>query len=141
MTTTIDEIAPDIYRVSTYLEAADFMFNQFLVVGDEPLLFHLGHRWLFPSVSAAVARIMPIDRIRWATFGHLEADECGALNLWLAAAENALVAHGALGCQVSINDMADRPPRPLQNGEVIDLGGKRCAGSRRRTCRTAGTPA
>ncbi|MFC7718555.1 oxygen-binding di-iron domain-containing protein [Nonomuraea recticatena] len=101
------------------------MFNQYLVDAEEPLLFHTGLRGLFPLVSAAVERVMPVERLRWVTFGHLEADECGSMNSWLAAAPHAQIAHGALGCLVSVNDLADRPPRPLADGEVMDLGGKR----------------
>ncbi|MGH9024525.1 MAG: MBL fold metallo-hydrolase [Acidimicrobiia bacterium] len=125
METKTDEIADGVYRFSTYFPEPSFMFNQFLVDADEPLLFHCGMRQMFPLVSDAAARVMPLERIRWITFGHLEADECGSMNDWLAAAPQAQVAHGAVGCMVSINDMADRPPRPLQDGEVIDLGGKR----------------
>jgi len=125
METTVAEIAPDIYRLSTYIPEADFMFNQFLVAAEEPLLFHTGLRSLFPLVSSAVGRIIPIERLRWITFGHVEADECGSMNLWLLAAPRAQVAHGVLGCEVSVNDLADRPPRSLQDGEVIDLGGMR----------------
>jgi flavorubredoxin len=72
----------------------------------------------------SVARILPVNRLRWVTFGHVEADECGSMNNWLAAAPDAQVAHGVTGCLVSLNDMADRPPRPLADGEVLDLGGK-----------------
>jgi len=125
MQTQMTEIAPDIYRLSTYLSDADFMYNQFVIDAEEPLLFHCGLRALFPSVSAAVERVIPVERLRWITFGHVEADECGAMNSWLAAAPHAQVAHGAMGCAVSVNDLADRPPRPLRDGEVIDLGGKR----------------
>lgn len=99
--------------------------NQFLVVAEEPLLFHAGPRGLFPLVAEAVARVVPVESLRWITFGHVEADECGATNMWLAAAPNAQVAHGALGCMVSLDDLCDRPPRPLSDGEVLDLGGKR----------------
>jgi flavorubredoxin len=88
-------------------------------------LFHTGYRGLFAAVSAAVARIVPVVSLRWITFGHVEADECGAMNQWLAAAPDAQVAHGAVGVDVSLNDLADRPPRSLQDGEVLDLGGKR----------------
>jgi flavorubredoxin len=123
--THVTEIAPDIYRLSTYVDDAGLVFNQFLVDADEPLLFHAGLRSLFPLVSAAVARVLPVPRLRWITFGHLEADECGAMNSWLAAAPQAEVAHGAMGCAVSVNDLADRPPRPLQDGEVLDLGSRR----------------
>src|ERR1700716_3780075 len=128
MTNRIDEIADRIFRLSTFVPdigPTGFTFNQFLVDADEPLLFHTGPRGMFPLVSEAVASVTPIERLRWITFGHVEADECGAMNLFLAAAPNAQVAHGGLGCRVAINDMADRPPRPLGDGEVIDLGGKR----------------
>jgi flavorubredoxin len=128
METRINEIADGIYRLSTNIpEAAPggFTFNQFIVKADEPLLFHCGMRQLFPLVSEAAAKVIPLDSLRWITFGHVEADECGSMNQWLAAAPRAEVAHGVIGCLVSINDMADRPPRQLQDGEVIDLGGKR----------------
>src|SRR5918999_4195087 len=115
METKISEIADGIYRLSTYMPdvapPAGFTFNQFLIVADDPLLYHCGQRALFPLVSEAVARIVPLERIRWIAFSHLEADECGSMNQWLAAAPRAEVAHGALGCEVSLNDMADRPPR------------------------------
>jgi flavorubredoxin len=129
METNVDEIEAGIYRLSTWVPEvaapAGFTFNQFLVDADEPLLFHTGPRAMFPLVSEAVARVVPVERLRWITFGHVEADECGAMNHWLAAAPRAEVAHGAIGCMVSVNDMADRPPRPLGDGEVLDLGGKR----------------
>lgn len=128
MNTRTDEIADRIYRISTCVpEAAPggFTFNQFLVDADEPLLFHTGPRRMFPLVSAAVARVMPLERLRWITFGHVEADELGAMNLFLAAAPRAEVAHGTVGCMVSLDDLADRPPRRLADGEVIDLGGRR----------------
>ena len=80
---------------------------------------------MFSSVSAALAQVLPPEQLRWIAFGHVEADECGAMNAWLAAAPQAVVAHGAIGCMVSLNDLADRPPRALADGEVIDLGGKR----------------
>ncbi|WP_171167367.1 MBL fold metallo-hydrolase [Streptomyces sp. I05A-00742] len=125
METRVTEIAPDIYRLSTYVDEAGLLFNQFLVDAEDPLLFHCGLRALFPPVSEAVARVVPVDRLRWITFGHVEADECGSLNSWLAAAPRAEVAHGTMGCLVSVNDMADRTPRPLRDGEVLDLGGRR----------------
>jgi flavorubredoxin len=125
MSVAVDEIGPEIYRLSVYVAEADFMFNQFLVDGDEPLLFHTGPRRMFPLVVEAVSRIRPVEELRWITFGHLEADECGAMNLFMAAAPRAQVAHGRLGCEVSIDDLADRPPRPLDDGEVIDVGGHR----------------
>ncbi|HZQ86401.1 MAG TPA: hypothetical protein VFA83_16250, partial [Acidimicrobiales bacterium] len=128
-TTNVNEIADGIYRLSTFVPEvappAGFTFNQFLIKADEPLLFHTGPRAMFPLVAEAVAKIVPVESLRWITFGHVESDECGAMNMWLAAAPDAQVAHGALGCMVSLDDMCDRPPRPLDEGEVIDLGGKR----------------
>ena len=128
MTTKVDEIAPDIYRLSTLVPQigpSGFTFNQFLVVDEDPLLFHTGHRSMFQSIHEAIETIMPIDRLRWITFGHVESDECGAMNEFLAAAPRSQVAHGATGCMVSIAEMADRPPRPLGDGEIIDTGTKR----------------
>jgi flavorubredoxin len=128
MQTSVHEIADGTYRLSTYLPEITpdgFTMNQFLVDGEEPLLFHCGPRALFPLVSEAVSRVLPVERLRWITFGHVEADECGSMNQWLAAAPDAQVAHGELGCMVSIADMADRPPRPLAEGEVLDIGGHR----------------
>ena len=125
---TVSEIADGIYRVSTWIPDVSpegFTFNQFLVTGEETLLFHTGMRGLFPLVAEAVATVRPVESLRWITFGHVEADECGAMNMWLAAAPHSQVAHGALGCDVSLNDLCDRPPRALAEGEVIDLGGKR----------------
>jgi flavorubredoxin len=130
METKIDEIASGIYRLSTFVgeiaPPAGFTFNQFLILGDEPLLFHTGLRRMFPLVRSAVARLVAPEQLRWITFGHYEADECGSMNEWLAVSPQAEVAHGPTACMVSLNDMADRAPRALQDGEVIDLGaGKR----------------
>ena len=128
MTTKVDEIAPGIYRLSTLFPdagPAGLTFNQFLLDDDEPLLFHTGHRSMFPSVCAAIDRVMPVSRLRWITFGHLESDECGAMNEFLAAAPYAQVAHGSLGCRVSLGEMASRPPVPLADGEAVTLGAKR----------------
>ena len=98
METKIDEIADGIYRLSTWVAdvapPAGFTFSQFLIDADEPLLFHAGHRQMFPLISDAVARIRPVEDLRWITFGHVEADECGGMNQWLAAAPRAQVAHG-----------------------------------------------
>jgi flavorubredoxin len=124
METHVDEVADGIYRLSTFVPEAGMAFNQYLLDADEPLLFHCGLRALFPLVSEAAARVRPVTDLRWITFGHVEADEAGAMNQWLAAAPNATVAHGAIGCLVSVNDLADRPPRPLQADERLDLGGK-----------------
>src|SRR5438046_9008637 len=80
---------------------------------------------LFPLVSEGVALVTPVDSIRWITFGHVESDECGSMNAWLAAAAAAPVDHGMTACMVSLTDLADRPPRILADGETIELGGKR----------------
>jgi flavorubredoxin len=129
MDTNVDEIADGIFRISTWIEEiappAGFSFNQFVVRGEEPLLFHTGPRQMFPLVAEAVSRVVPVESLRWITFGHVESDECGSMNDWLVAAPNSTIAHGMIGCLVSLNDMADRPPRPLEDGEVLDLGGKR----------------
>jgi len=130
MEARISEIADGIYRLSVYVPQiappAGFTFNQFLVLGDEPLLFHTGLRKMFPSIREAVSRIVAPERLRWIAYGHFEADECGSINEWLAVAPNAQAAHGQTGCLVSLNDFADRAPRVLQDGETIELGkGKR----------------
>jgi flavorubredoxin len=125
METRITEVTDGIYQTTTYVEQANFSFNQYLVAGEEPLLFHTGGRGLFPLVSDAMARVVPTDAMRWITFGHVESDESGSMNDWLAAAPNATVAQSVIGCMVSLNDLADRPPRPLADGEVLDIGGHR----------------
>ncbi len=125
METKVDEINDGIYRLSTFVPEVGMSFNQFLIDAEEPLLFHTGMRALFPLVREAVARVRPAEELRWITFGHYEADECGSMNEWLAVAPRSQVAHGTVGCMVSLNDMCDRPPVALGDGEVLDLGGKR----------------
>jgi len=130
METRLHEIADGIFRLSTFVPEiaapAGFTFNQFLVLGDEPLLFHTGPRRMFPLTRDAVARLLPPERLRWIGFGHLESDECGAMNEWLAVAPDAQVMHGQIGAMVSLSDLADRPVRALNHGETVDLGrGKR----------------
>ncbi|MGH9193613.1 MAG: MBL fold metallo-hydrolase [Acidimicrobiales bacterium] len=121
----VAEIADGVHQLTTYIAEADFSFNQYLVRGEEPLLFHTGPRQLFPLVSDAMSRVAPPEALRWIGVGHVESDECGAMNDWLALAPDATVIQGATGCLVSLNDLADRPPRPLANGEVVDIGGHR----------------
>jgi flavorubredoxin len=122
--TQLDEIAAGIYRISTGVDAlpGGFTFNQFLIVADEPLLFHTGLRGLFPAVSAAVARVLPVEKLRYLAFSHFEADECGALNQFLAAAPNAVPVCSAIGKLTSVDDVADRPARALADGEELALG-------------------
>jgi flavorubredoxin len=129
METRVDEIAEGIFRLSTLVPvsgaAGGFTFNEFLIAGDEPLLFHCGQHRLFPSVSAALRRVLDPARLRWIGFSHVEADECGALPDWLALAPNAAPVHGRMGLRLWLNDTVDRPARELADGEVVDLGGKR----------------
>ena len=129
MSARIDEIEEGIFRFSVFVpEIAPpqgFCFNSFLVLGEEPLLFHAGRRDMFPLFSEALRSVMPIEALRWISFGHVEADECGAMNLWLAAAPNSQIVHGQIACDVSLNDLADRPPRAVADGELI------CDGQRR----------
>lgn len=124
--TRVDEIADGIYRISTSVAPADFpggfTFNQFLIEDERPLLFHTGLRRLFPAVREAIATVLPPDRLRYLAFSHVEADECGSLNEFLALAPDAEVLCGALAADVSIRDLADRAPRALQDSEEISLG-------------------
>ena len=126
MDTQINEIADQIYRFSTFVPEVGptgFTFNQYLIDDEQPLLFHTGHRGRVPATRSRPSPRSPRSSgLRWITFGHVEADECGAMNELLAAAPQAEVAHGALGCMVSLNDLADRPPVPLADGQVIELG-------------------
>jgi flavorubredoxin len=128
--TRIDEIADSIYRISTPVPPnpalpGGFTFNQFLIVDDEPLLFHAGLRKLFPLMREAVATVMPVEKLRWVSFSHFEADECGALPDWLAVAPHAAPLCGQLGAMISIDDVSPRPARALADGEVVEIGKKR----------------
>ena len=128
MDTTVDEIAPGIFRISTWvpdITEHGFTFNQFLLTGDDPMLFHCGMRQLFPLVSQAIARVIPLEKLRWISFGHLEADECGAMNMFLEAAPQAEVIHGPLAIMLSLADMCDRQPVPAPEDEPLDTGGHR----------------
>ncbi len=124
--TSTDEIADGIYRISTPIPPGavpgGFTFNQYLVVDEEPLLFHTGLRRLFPAVRDAIARVLPIERLRWIAFSHFEQDECGALNEFLAAAPRAEAACSAVGAMTSVGDLAIRPPRALREGDTLRLG-------------------
>ena len=129
MDTRLDEISDGIYRLSTYLPDLAPPFgltvNQFLVLADDPLLFHTGLRSTFPAMAEAMTRVLPLDELRWISFGHVEADECGALNHLLAAAPHAEVVFSSVGCVQSVDDLADRRPRRLEPGEALDVGGRR----------------
>lgn len=125
--TRIDEIADGIFRISTPAPsapgaAATFSFNQFLIVDDEPLLYHTGLRSMFALTRAAIDTVMPAEKLRHIAFSHVEADECGALNDFLAIAPGAAPLCGDIAAMVSIGDMADRPPRAMADGETISIG-------------------
>ena len=124
--TRIDEIADGVYRISTPVPPSDFpggfTFNQFLIDDEEPLLFHTGLRQMFPIVREAIATVLAPERLRYVGFSHVEADECGALNEFLAVAPDAVALCGAVAADVSVRDLADRPPRALEDGEEISLG-------------------
>jgi flavorubredoxin len=123
--TNVHEIANGIYRINTPVALPDgqgFSFNQYLIVDDAPLLFHTGPRQLFPLVREAIASLMPIERLRWVAFSHFEADECGSMNLLLAAAPEAQPLCGQIAAMVSMTDQADRAPRALADGERLSLG-------------------
>ncbi len=121
----VNEIAPDTYRISTYVPEINLQFNQFLVVDDEPLLYHTGMRGLFPRVLEEVSRVIVPSRLRWIGFSHFESDECGALNDWLAVAPQARPACSVVGALVSVNDFSARPARALADGEVLETGRRR----------------
>lgn len=125
--TSVHEIAPAVYRISTPISAipGGFTFNQFLIVDDAPLLFHTGQRSLFPLVREAVAHVLgDAAKLRYVSFSHVEADECGSLNQWLALAPEAQPVCGNMGARLSVADMADRPPLVLADGASLSLGTK-----------------
>ena len=128
MQTIVSEVGDRIFRFSTCIPEiapGGFTFNQFLVDGDEPLLFHTGMRALFPLVSEAVRTVLPLERLRWISFGHVEADECGAVNLWLDSAPRAQVVHSKLACDLSVRDLVARPPLALDDGASFAAGDRR----------------
>ena len=123
--TNVHEVADGIYRINTpvVIEGGQgFSFNQYLIVDDEPLLFHTGPRKLFPLVREAVASVIPVERLRWIGFSHVEADECGSLNEWLAAAPQSIALCSAVAAMTSIDDLANRPSRSIRDGETLSLG-------------------
>ena len=126
--TTLDEIAPQTYRITTPVDVpgipGGFSFSQFLVIDEEPLLFHTGPRRMFPLVSEAIAKVMPLAKLRHISYSHFEADEAGAMNELLAVCPNALPLTGYISSMVAMNDIADRPGRALQNGEEFSIGSR-----------------
>jgi flavorubredoxin len=124
--TNVQEVADGIYRINTPVSLpggpGHFSFNQYLIVDDASMLFHTGQRQLFPLVSEAIRAVLPIERLKFVGLSHFEADECGALNSFLAAAPEAVPVCGQLAAMISIGDFADRPPRALADGEELALG-------------------
>lgn len=124
--TNIQEVADGVFRINTPLKdvLGGFSFNQYLVVDDEPLLFHTGPRRLFPLVREAMQSVMQVTKLKYVAFSHFEADECGALNEWLAAAPQAVPVCGMVAAMVSVTDVADRAPKAMADGERLTLGKK-----------------
>lgn len=122
--TNVHEVSDGIYRINTPVEipGGGFSFNQYLIDDDEPLLFHTGPRKMFSLVREAVESILPIERLRYIAFSHVESDECGSLNEWLTVAPQSMPLCGTIAAMVSIEDIADRAPRAIADGEVISLG-------------------
>jgi len=125
MTATVDEIAPDLFRITCFVEAANFQFSSFLVRDDEPLLYHTNLRGLFPEIRAGVDSVLDSATLRWIGFSHFESDECGALNDWLAVAPHAESVCSFVGARTSVGDFADRPPKVLEADERIETGAHR----------------
>jgi flavorubredoxin len=125
MKSNVHEIAEGIYRINTPVQipgGPEFNFNQYLVADDEPLLFHTGPRRMFPLVAEAIGKVLPVSSLRHIAFSHFEADECGSLNDFLAAAPHAAPVASRVAAMVSVNDVADRPARALADGEILTLG-------------------
>jgi len=116
------EIAANVHRISILWPEINLQFNHFLVVDDEPLLYHTGMRRMFPEVLEAVKRIIDPAKLRWIGFSHFEVDECGSLNDWLKVAPQAQAVSGVVGSLVNLNDFADRPPRALNADETFSTG-------------------
>ena len=126
--TNVQEVGPGIYRINTPVAIGpgdDFSFNQYLVVDDEPVLFHTGQRQLFPVVKAAISRVMPIERLRHIGLSHFESDECGSLNAFLAVAPHAVPFCSEIAAMTSVGDFSDRAPRALADREEFTTGRRR----------------
>lgn len=122
MDIVIDEIAADIFRLSGYSAQTGFVFNQFVIRDEEPLLYHTGFRKTFAATWDAVKKLLDPADLRWIGYSHFEPDECGALNSWLAAAPAATVIASPMSASVILEDYAIRPPRVLKAGEGLVTG-------------------
>ncbi|KQL45277.1 MBL fold metallo-hydrolase [Brevibacillus choshinensis] len=120
----IDEIAPDIYRISLFNAEAGMQFNHFLIRDEEPLLYHAGYKAMFPILKEAISKLIDPAQLKWVGFSHFESDECGALNEWLSIAQQAQAVTGIVGAMVNVNDFAIRPARILQDKEILCTGKK-----------------
>jgi flavorubredoxin len=118
----VTEIAPDLFQISIFVPEIDLQFNHFLVRDDEPLLFHTGMRRMFPLVREGVAQLLDPGKLRWISFSHFEADECGAINEWLTIAPQAQPACTPLGALLSIDDFSIRPARQMSPEDVLTTG-------------------
>lgn len=125
MATTVTEIAPDVFRISTFHPLYGIQFNQFLVRDEEPFLMHTGFRKMFAATMEGVRSVLDPASLRWIGFSHFEPDECGALNEWLRIAPRAQAVSSVVGSAVMLDDFADRPARPLADEEVLGLGRRR----------------
>jgi len=122
MSRAVTEIAPDLFRISTVHPGFGIQFNQFVLRDDEPFLMHTGLKKMFPATLEAVSTVLDPAALRWIGFSHFEPDECGALNDWLAVAPRAQAVCSLVGKAVMLDDVADRPARPLADGEVLPTG-------------------
>ena len=122
MRSTVTEIAPDVYRISTFQENYGIQFNQFLIKDDQPFLMHTGFQKMFPVIFEAVSLIIEPAQLRWIGYSHFEPDECGALNQWLKTAPDAQPVCNFVGAMVMLDDFADRPARTLSDGEILVIG-------------------
>jgi len=125
MDSKVFEIAPDVYRISTFNPDFGIQFNQFLLKDDEPFLMHTGFKKMFSATFEAVSSVIDPAKLRWVGFSHFESDECGALNEWLKVAPQAEAVCSVVGAIVMVNDFADRAPRPLADNEVLNTGSHR----------------
>lgn len=120
--TTINEIAPDLFRLSIYVPDFDMQFNHFLVRDEEPLLFHAGLKAMFPELRKAMATLIDPVRLKYIAWSHFESDECGALNEWLQLAPEAQPVCTLVGKLVSVDDFSIRPARGMTGEDVLSTG-------------------
>jgi len=122
----VDEVEHGIWRLSLVAGPQDipggFTYNCYLIDDDEPLLYHTGKRGMFPLFRAAVERIVPMERLRYISFAHGEADECGAMNYFLEAAPNSTIITNKLGRMIHVGDRAIRDAKIMAHGETLSLG-------------------